>query len=123
MHHRTTYVDIDFQPNRVNRSSVKTMNTNFFAKNRKLHIFATTNSILKKMISSGMPHHKTYMYINFQQNWVSRSVKTVQINVFAKNRKLQKLPTTTTNFEKINYFRHASSYSVHGYQFSSKSGY
>ena len=29
------------------------------------------------------------MYINFRQNRVSRSVKTVHTNLFAKNRKLQ----------------------------------
>ena len=31
-----------------------------------------------------MHHCITYMYINFQQNWVSRSVKTVHTNIFAK---------------------------------------
>ena len=31
-----------------------------------------------------MRHRKTYSYFNFQQNWVSRSVKTVHTNVFAK---------------------------------------
>ena len=31
-----------------------------------------------------MHHRKTYMYINFQQKWVSRSVKTVHTNLFAK---------------------------------------
>ena len=31
-----------------------------------------------------MHHHKTYMYINFQQNRVCSSVITVQTNVFAK---------------------------------------
>ena len=33
------------------------------------------------------------MYINFQQNWVSRSVKTVRTNIFAKNSKLYKFAT------------------------------
>ena len=28
------------------------------------------------------------MYINFQQNWVNRSVKPVRTNIFAKNCKL-----------------------------------
>ena len=40
------------------------------------------------------------MYINFQQNWVSRSVKTVHTNLFANNRKLHKFATTNNNFEK-----------------------
>ena len=46
MHHRKTYMHINFQQNRVNRS-VKTVRTNLFAKNCKLHTFATTNSIFK----------------------------------------------------------------------------
>ena len=50
------------------------------------------------------------MYINFQQIWVSRSVETVLTNIFANNRKLHKFATTNRNFEKIDYFRHASSY-------------
>ena len=32
-----------------------------------------------------MRHGKTYMYVNFQQNRVNRSVKTVHTNLFAKN--------------------------------------
>ena len=35
-----------------------------------------------------MHHRKMYMYINFQQNRVSRSVKTVHTNVFTKICKL-----------------------------------
>ena len=62
----------------------KTVHTNLFAKNRKLHKFATTNSSLKKIDFSNMHHRKTYMYINFQQNRVSRSVKNVHTNLFAK---------------------------------------
>ena len=40
--------------------------------------------MFKKSTLSNMHHRKTYMYINFQQNWVSRSVKNVQTNLFAK---------------------------------------
>ena len=40
------------------------------------------------------------MYSNFQQNRVSRSVKTVHTNLFAKNYKLHKLITCNQNFEK-----------------------
>ena len=40
--------------------------------------------ILKKSSISDMRHRKTYNYLNFQQNWVSRSVKTIHTNVFAK---------------------------------------
>ena len=42
------------------------------------------------------------MYINFQQNRVSRSVKTVHTSLFAKNCKLQ------LEFRKITPFGHAT---------------
>ena len=35
---------------------------------------------------------------------------------------MNQFATTNSNFKKINYFRHASSYNVHVYQFSAKSG-
>ena len=44
------------------------------------------------------------MYINFQQNRVRKSVKTVHINVLAKNRKLHTFATTNGNFEKKTIF-------------------
>ena len=66
--------------------------------NRKLHKFATTNSILKNMIISDMHHHITYMYINFQQIRVIRSVKTMHTNIYANNRKLRKFATTNNTF-------------------------
>ena len=47
-----------------------------------------------------MHYHKTYMYINFQQNRVCRSVKTVHTYLLARNPKLHKFPTTNSNFEK-----------------------
>ena len=40
-----------------------------------------------------MHHHKTYMYIDFQQNRVNRSVITANTNVFAKKSKLHKRRT------------------------------
>ena len=52
--------------------------------------------------------HKAYMYIDFQQNRVCRSVKTVHTHLFAQYRKLHKFATTNSNFEKKNYFRHTS---------------
>ena len=68
---------IDFQQNRVCRS-VKTVHTNLFAQYRKLHKFATTNSNFeKKKILLYIHHHKTYMYINLQQNQVKTQVMTV----------------------------------------------
>ena len=47
-----------------------------------------------------MHHHKTYRYINFQQNRVSRSVKTVHTNLFTKICKLHKFATCNYNFKK-----------------------
>ena len=83
---------INFQQNRGNRSVI-TVHTNVFAKNRKLHKFATTKRNFKKWTHSDMHHRKTYMYNNFQQNRVSRSAKTVHINIFAKMFNLHKFAT------------------------------
>ena len=79
---------INFQQTRVSRS-VQTVHTNIFAKNRKLHKFATTNSNFEKKMYLDMHHYKTYMYINFQQSRINRSVITVHTNLFRK--KLQVL--------------------------------
>ena len=81
---------INFQQNLVNRSVI-IVHTNLFAKNRKLHKLATTNSNFHK-IDSFRYYRKTYMYINFQQNRVRRSVKTVHTNLY-----LQKLANCITN--------------------------
>ena len=48
------------------------------------------------------------MCINFQQNPANRSIITVRTNLFEKYSKLHKFATTISNFEKINFFRHAS---------------
>ena len=40
------------------------------------------------------------MYINFQQNRFSRSVKTVLTNILANNRKLHKFTTTNSNLKQ-----------------------
>ena len=61
---------------------------------------ATTNSNFEKIDYLDMHHRITYMYINFQQTRVSRSVQTVHTNIFAYNRKLHKFATTNSNFEK-----------------------
>ena len=55
------------------------------------------------------------MYINFQQNRVSRSVKTVHTNIFANNRKLYEFATTNNNFLKMTIS------DMHVYKFSAKS--
>ena len=77
MHHHKTYMYINFQHNWV-KTQVVTVLTSLFAKNRKLHTFATINNI------SDMHHRRTYMHINFQHNRVSRSVNPVRTNTFAK---------------------------------------
>ena len=50
-----------------------------------LHKFAITNNNFVKSTIADIRHRKTYMYINFQQNRVNRTVKTVHTNVFEKN--------------------------------------
>ena len=90
---------INFQQNLV-KTQVITVLTGIFAKNRKLHKFATTSNNFLKSTLSDKHHLKTYMRINFQQNQVSRSVKTVYTNIFAKNCKLHKFATNNSNFEK-----------------------
>ena len=54
--------------------------------------------ISKKSISSDMHQRITNMSINFQQNRVSRSVKTGYTNIFAKYRKLRRFVTCNMNF-------------------------
>ena len=48
------------------------------------------------------------MHINFQQNLIDRSVRTVT-QVYLQRRNLHKFATTNGNFEEIKYFRHATS--------------
>ena len=73
MHHRITYMYINFQQNQVCRS-VKTVHTNLFAQYiyRKWYKLATTNSIgnLKKKIKCFLVKRT-----HFQQNWVCKSIK------------------------------------------------
>ena len=76
------------------------MHTNLFAKNRKLHNLQLPILISKKSIISDMHHPAMYMYINFQQNQASRSVKTLHTNLFANNHKLHLFATCNSNFEK-----------------------
>ena len=56
-----------------------------------LHTFVHSYIYLqKKTIIADMHNCITYMYIHFQQNLVSRLVKTVYTNLFAKHRELHK---------------------------------
>ena len=59
-----------------------------------------TNSNFEKVNFLAMHHQKTYMYINFQQNRINRSVIAVHTILFAKkNRKcMHKFATTNSNF-------------------------
>ena len=54
--------------------------------------------ILKKSVLLDMHHHKTYMYVNFQQNRVNRAYYNMHTHLLAKNRKLHKFPSTNSNF-------------------------
>ena len=76
---------INNQQNPVNRSAI-TVHTNVFAKKKcNSHKFTTTDSnFFFKSTFSDIHHRKTYMYINSQQNRVSRSVKNVHTNLFMK---------------------------------------
>ena len=76
---------INFHQNRVSIDQSKPCTQSYLQKNRKLHKYATYNSNFEIKLLSDMHHRITYLYINFQQNGVSRSVKTVHTNLFAKN--------------------------------------
>ena len=54
------------------------------AKMKAIGSFFSKKEKLLKMNISDMHHRITYMFINFQQNRVSRAVKTVHTNIFAK---------------------------------------
>ena len=100
MHLHKTYMYINFQQNRVCKS-VKTVHTNLFAKiasciNLQLRIVS-----FKKSIISNMRDRITYMYINFLQNRVSRSIKIVHTNFLQKNDKLHKFATTNSNYQLL----------------------
>ena len=83
MHHHKTFMLSIFSKIRFVDQS-KPCTQIYLPKNCKLHKFATTNSVFKKIHFLDMHHHKTYMYINFQQNRANRSVTTVHTNLFAE---------------------------------------
>ena len=101
MRHRKTYMNINLQQIRVSIDQSKPCTQLY------LQIIASCVNlqvpivILKKNIISDIHHRVTYIYINFQQIWVSGSVKTMLRNIFAKNSKLYKFATTNSNFDKI----------------------
>ena len=59
--------------------------------------------------------HMTLFEICVQQNWVGRTDKPCTQIYLLKNCKLQAFATTNGNIEKINYFRHSSSYITYMY--------
>ena len=63
---------------------VKTVHTNLFKIMASCINLQLPIVILKESTHLDMHHHKTHMYINFQQNRVSTPVKTVHTNIFAK---------------------------------------
>ena len=94
MHYRITYMYINFQQNQVVDQSKPCTLIYLHNIYRKLYKLATTNgNFFKKLITPDLCPRKTYTYINFQQNRVSRSVKTVHTNLFAKICKLHKFAT------------------------------
>ena len=84
---------INLHQNRVSIDQSKPCTQSYLQKNRKLHNYATYNSNFTTKLFSDMHHRITYLHINFQQNRVSRSVKTVHTNLFAKNCKLHQFAT------------------------------
>ena len=80
---------INFYQNRVSIDQSKPCTQSYLQKNRKLHKYATYNLNFETKLLSDMHHRITYLYINFQQNRVSRSVKTVHRSLFANCINLQ----------------------------------
>ena len=109
---------INFHQNRVSIDQSKPCIQSYLKKNRKLHKYATYNSNFEIKLLSDMHHRITYLYINFQQNRVSRSVKTVHTNLFAKNCKLHQFATNLQlEFRKIKPFGHALPHHGHSGRF------
>ena len=83
MHHRITYIYINFQQNWVCRS-VKPCTQSYLHNIASCIDLQLPIVIWKKIIILDMHHHKTYMCINFQQNRVETQVVTVLTSLFAK---------------------------------------
>ena len=85
MHHHITYMYINFLAKSgwyVDQS--KTVHTIYLQKIASCINLQLPIVILKKKDYLDMHHHITYMYINFQQNRINRSVITVHTNIFRK---------------------------------------
>ena len=94
MHHRITYRYINVQQNRVSRS-IKTVYTIFWAKNRKLQKFATTNRNFEKIDYFRRIIVKRTCISIFSKIGLSRSVKTVT-QIY-----LQKITSCIINYLKL----------------------
>ena len=96
---------INLHQNRVSIDQSKPCTQSYLQKNRKLHNYATYNSNFKTKLFSDMHHRITYLHINFQQNRVSRFVKTVHTNLFAirisKNQAFRTCTTPSRTFRPI----------------------
>ena len=93
----------NFQQNQVCKL-VKTAHTNLFTKIARCITLQLRIVFFKKSIISDMRHRKTYMHINFQQNRVSRSVKTVHTNLFANKLQIASICNLQLEFRKITPF-------------------
>ena len=67
------------------------------------------------MAISDMHHCITCMYINFQQNRINKSVKNVNTNLFANNRKLHKfsIRTSEPNYNLQKYLHRYAIYIIY----------
>ena len=83
MHHRTTYMYINFQQNWVCRS-VKPCTQSYLHNIVSCIDLQLPIVIWEKIIILDMHHHKTYMCINFKHNRVETQVVTVLTSLFAK---------------------------------------
>ena len=84
MHNRKTYMymHISFKPNGVISRSFKTVITNVFAINRKLHNFATCNSNFEKSQLSDMHYPISDIQVEFEDNRPIRYQITAKRNCF-----------------------------------------
>ena len=81
---------INFQQNRANRSVI-TVHTNVFAKNRKLHEFATTNIFFNQLFQTCIIVKRTCISIFSKIGLVDQS--KLHTNLLAKICKLHKFAT------------------------------
>ena len=84
MHHHITYMNFNLQQFCVSIDKSKPYSQIYLQIIARCTNLQLLIVVMKKSILLEMNHHETYMYINFQQNRVNRSVIIVHINVFAK---------------------------------------